>query len=197
MRLTGPLHISCIFGLGMLCVFSAIAQADGAPEGNPSQGSTLQLGAIEVHGVQQVTRTLQAIKVALTRPYSNDPKLANVLVCRLEDAPGSHIKQQLVCGTNRILSLRRNSLQSNFTAATATNTRQGPGGSVGCYDSVCYTAAFEQLNETIASLPGHYLDQTVNGPALRKALNDTPMPAPDTETRDKAPAATTKLNPAL
>lgn len=173
--------------LGLACAAPATAQL--RMDGPADDGTVMHIGQVEVHGQQNITRTLQAIKVALTMPYSNDPKLANVMVCRLEDAPGSHIKEQLVCGTNRTLALRRNSLQANFTAATAENTVNGPHGT-GCYNDSCYTSVFEQLNETIATLPGHYLDQTVNGPALRKALKDTPMPAPD------APAATPSAAPA-
>ena len=188
MRTRHILQVLGIAALGLACTVPAIAQL--RLDGPADDSTVMHIGEIEVHGQQEITRTLQAIKVALTRPYSNDPKLANVMVCRLEDAPGSHVQQQLVCGTNRILSLRRSSLQSNYTAATAQNTVNGPKGT-GCYNDSCYTAVFEQLNETIATLPGHYLDQTVNGPALRKALKDTPMPAADapTATPNAAPAA--------
>ncbi len=178
----------CGLSLALLCGSQAAARM--RMDGPVDNSAVMHIGEVEVHGQKEITRTLQAIKVALTRPYSNDPKLANVMVCRLEDAPGSHIKQQLVCGTNRTLSLRRGSLQSNFTAATAENTVNGLRGT-GCYNDSCYTAAFEQLNETLATLPGHYLDQTVNGPALRKALKDTPMPVPDAPAPalDSAPSA--------
>lgn len=176
--------------LGLSCASSALARMDG-PAASTDEAAVLHLGVVEVQGHENITRTLQAIKVALTRPYSNDPKLANVMVCRLEDEAGSHIRQELVCGTNRTLSLRRASLQSNMAAATAENTRGGPGG-VGCYDSVCYSAVFDQLNETIQGLPGRYLDQTVNGPALHKALQGVPMPTPDQPAPQKAPDAATK-----
>ena len=188
MRTQHVLQVLSFAALGLACAMPATAQL--RMDGPADDGTVMHIGAVEVHGQKEITQTLQAIKVALTRPYSNDPKLANVMVCRLEDAPGSHIKQQLVCGTNRILALRRNSLQSSFSAATAENTVNGPKGT-GCYNDSCYTSVFEQLNETISTLPGHYLDQTVNGPALRKALKDTPMPTPDAPavSPDAAPAA--------
>ena len=184
-------HILQLFAtaaLGLACALPATANM--RMDGPADLGAVMHLGQVEVHGQKEITETLQAIKVALTRPYSNDPKLANVMVCRMEDEAGSHIKQELVCGTNRTLSLRRSSLQSSFTAASAQNTVNGPHG-VGCYNDSCYTEVFTQLNETIATLPGRYLDQSVNGPALRKALSDTPMPAPDAPTAVAAPAAAT------
>ncbi len=185
-------HVLPLLGIATLSLACALpATASMRMDGPADNGAVMHIGQVEVHGQENITRTLQAIKVALTRPLSNDPKLADVMVCRMEDEAGSHIKQELVCGTNRTLSLRRASLQSNYTVATVTNTHTGPGGSVGCYDSTCYTAVFTQLNETIATLPGRYLDQTVNGPALRKALKDTPMPTPDAASTVAAPAAAT------
>lgn len=175
--------------LGLLSALPAMARMDGAPAG-PDQGTVMHIGEVEVHGQEQITRTLQAIKVALTIPYSNDPKFANVLVCRLEDSPESHVRKVLTCGTNRTLALQRGAIQSNYTAATAQNTTMVKG-TVGCFDSVCYSAAFAQLNETLDSLPGHYLHTTVNGPALRNALQSVPMPAPDAPTTVAAPAAVT------
>jgi len=186
MRVSCICSVFLILCLGLTCTSPALARMDGPPS-SADQGTVLHLGEVEVHGEQNVTRTLQAIKVALTRPYSNDPKLANVMVCRLEDSAESHVKKVLFCGTNRTLSLQRGTLQSNMGAALAQNTRSGPAG-VGCYDSVCYTAVFEQLSETLSSLPGNYLHQTVNGPALRSALNNVPMPTPD----QPAPGAATK-----
>lgn len=191
MRISIPLQTLSIIGLGLLCALPAFARMDGGPAGGQDQGATLHLGEVEVHGEQQITRTLQAIKVALTMPYSNDPKLANILVCRLEDSAESHVKKVLICGTNRTLAVQRGIIQSNYTVATAQNTTTSPKGT-GCFDSTCYSAAFAQLNETLDSLPGHYLHTTVNGPALRNALQNVPMPAPDASTAVAAPAAATK-----
>lgn len=185
MRLSHAYSVLLALSFGLCC--AAPATAHLRMEGPTDQSQVMHLGEIEVHGQENITRTLQAIKVALTRPYSNDPKLANVMVCRLEDQAGSHIKQDLVCGTNRILSLRRSSLQSSYTAAAAANAHSGRDG-VGCFDSICYTSVFEQLNQTISTLPGNYLDQAVNGPALRKALQSTPMPAPDAAPAVAVPA---------
>lgn len=176
-----------IIGLGLLCALPALARMDGPADPGP----VMHLGEIEVHGQQQITRTLQAIKVALTMPYSNDPKFANVMVCRLEDSAESHVQKVLFCGTNRTLALQRGILQSNATVAVALNN-DSHGGGVGCNDSQCYTAVFAQLTETLDSLPGHYLHTTVNGPALRNALQNVPMPAPDATTTVAAPAAATK-----
>lgn len=185
------LPVFAAFCLGLLCTLPALARMDGGPAAAPDQGAVLHLGEVEVHGQQQITQTLQAIKVALTMPYSNDPKMANVLVCRLEDSAESHVKKVLFCGTNRTLALQRGILQSNMTVATTQNTTSSPKG-VGCFDSQCYSAAFAQLSETLDSLPGHYLHTTVNGPALRSALQNTPMPAPDAPTAVAAPAAATR-----
>ena len=182
MRSSRLTSLPLILAFGLVCALPAAAQL--RMDGPADDGAVMHLGQVEVHGQKAITKTLQAIKVALTMPYSNDPKLANVMVCRMEDEAGSHIKQELVCGTNRTLALRRGVLQSNLTVALSQNS---PG--TDCASSACYTAVFEQLSETIRSLPGNYLDQTVNGPALRKALNDTPMPTPDAAPAVAPPAA--------
>jgi hypothetical protein len=175
--------------LGLTCASSALARMDGPASSTDQDSTVLHLGEVEVHGELNVTHTLQAIKVALTMPYSNDPKMANVMVCRLEDSPESHVKKVLTCGTNRTLALRRGALQSNFAAAAAQNSAPGTGS---CMGTGCYTAVFTQLQETINSQPGNYLHQTVNGPALRSALSKVPMPTPDQPAAQKAPDAATK-----
>lgn len=185
------LHALGIAILGLACASPAPAQL--RMDGPQDQGPVMHLGEVEVHGQENITRTLQAIKVALTMPYSNDPKLADVMVCRLEDAADSHVKKELTCGTNRTLAQQRGALQSNITTAAAQNTTSGPKGT-GCFDSSCYEQVFAQLSETLATLPGHYLKTSVNGSALRTALQSVPMPTP-AQAPVAAPAAATYGTP--
>src|SRR5512135_2074537 len=114
MRISRSICVLGVIGLSILCALPAMARMDGGPARGQGKEAVLHLGEVDVHGEQQITRTLQAIKVALTMPYSNDPSLANVLVCRLEDSAESHVKKVLFCGTNRTLALQRGAIQSNY-----------------------------------------------------------------------------------
>ena len=175
MRLSHASSVLLALGFGLCCAAPATGhlRMDGATD----QGAVMRLGEVEVHGQVNITRTLQAIKVALTMPYSNDPKLANVMVCRLEDEAGSHVQKELICGTNRTLALQRNAMQSSYTVATAVNADGAM-----CISGRCYTSVFTQFSATLSTLPGRYLHATVNGSALHKALDSVPMPAPDAPT---------------
>jgi len=182
MQLTG------ILGLLLLAAAPAMANMDGGTPSAEDNNMVIYLGNVEVRGQEKITRTLQAIKVALTMPYSNDPKLANVMVCRLEDKAGSHVQQELICGSNRILAGQRAALQSTFTVAAAQNS--GPG-STSCTTGTCYQAVFDALNETMESMPGHYLHTTVNGTAFRGLLQQIPMPKYEMPVPQASPQATT------
>ena len=184
MRSNRSLAACLVFGLGLACASAATARMH--LDGPIDQNQVMHIGEVEVHGQQNITRTLQAIKIALTMPYSNDPKLANVMVCRLEDTADSHVKKELICGTNRTLALQRGLIQANVTAAIAQNSAPGTGS---CMTSGCYSAVFAQLSETLSNLPGNYLHTTVNGSALRTALQNVPMPQPDAPAPVAAPAA--------
>lgn len=184
----GHKHISSaliVLSVGLPYTLPAMARMH--MDGPEDQSQVMHIGEVEVHGQQNITRTLQAIKVALTMPYSNDPKFANVMVCRLEDSAESHVKKELTCGTNRTLAVQRGLTQASYTVATSQNAA-----GTNCVSSTCYTAVFEQLSETLSTLPGHYLKATVNGSALNTALQSVPMPAPDAPTKVAAPAAATK-----
>ena len=186
----------------VLCLPELLA-ANSSPQENTSNhakqndNATMYLGKVEVHGEANIVKTLQAIKVGLEQPYSNDPKLANVVVCRLQDQAGSHIRQWLICGTNRVLSQQRAALHIAMDAAVTAGSST-PGGGVKCESSACYAQVFAVMNETLNSLPGHYLQTGVNGSALHGLLEKMPypaayakstMPAPKSNT---APSATTQ-----
>ena len=115
MRVRPSMYLSAMTIFGMLCAMPAMAHMDGGPAGSEDKNMVMYLGNVAVHGQYKITKTLQAIKVALAMPYSTDPKLADMMVCRLEDKAGSHVQQVLICGTNRLLAQQRASLQSAFT----------------------------------------------------------------------------------
>ena len=171
----------------------AVVTADSSAQDNaPTQAKqndnmTIYLGNIEVHGQNKIIKTLQAIRIGLQMPYSNDPELANVVVCRLQDQAGSHIKQWLICGTNRTLSQRREAMHIAMDAAVTTGSQFG---SI-CTSSACYTAVFAALNETLNSLPGNYMHTTVNGAALHGLLEKIPYPEAYTKSTTLPPAAAT------
>ena len=144
---------TCLMGLiicsALLCALPAMARMDGSPTATQDKNMVMYLGNVEVRGQKNITKTLQAIKVALDMPYSNDPKLADMMVCRLEEKAGSHVQQILICGTNRILSKQRAALQMHMTAAVLINSHGGP-----CVSIECYTSVFDELNASIDEMPG-------------------------------------------
>ncbi len=105
------IHTPPSSGSGALCALPVMARMDGGPAATEDKNMVMYLGNVQVRGQEKITKTLQAIKVALDMPYSNDPKLADMMVCRLEEKAGSHVQQILICGTNHILSKQRAAMQ--------------------------------------------------------------------------------------
>lgn len=185
MKTRNSLQLLLVAGFGILCALPAMARMDGSLTGNQDKNMVIYLGNVQVQGQVKITQTLQAIKVALTMPYSNDPKLADMMVCRLEDKAGSHVQKVLICGTNRLLAKQRAGLQTAFSVAAAQNS-----GGANCVSAGCYQAVFDALNDVIDRTPGHYLKTTVDGSALTHLLQQVSMPAPEETTVEQAPAAT-------
>ena len=139
----------------------------------------IQLGKVKVSGERKVLRALQIIKVALKTPESSDPKLANVVVCRLHDAVGSHATQTLRCGTNRDLAKRRDTYQRITTSWIAN-----------CGFNCGIQAYIDAWNEVLSAQPGNVLTLEVNGPAFRNLLEKVP-PLMSQPQATAPPAATT------
>ena len=75
-----------------------------------THGKDLHLGKIQVTGLKPLVETLQQIKLAVKRPFDNDPAHFDDMVCRLgADEIGSHTSSTLECGTQGWFSMRRNS----------------------------------------------------------------------------------------
>jgi hypothetical protein len=176
----------CTITLAMLL---ALPAAGTAANTDASQATpVIYLGKVKVVGQKQIVATLQAIKVGLEMPYSSDPKMANVVVCRLVDQAGSHIKQWLICGTNRILGQQREAIATAMEVAITAGSSTGST----CASAACYTRVFAVLNETLNSQPGNYLHTLVNGAALRGLLRKIPYPASLAPAATPAPAASTR-----
>lgn len=125
----------------------------------------IQLGKIKVTGEKRVIQVLEAIKLALAQPESSDPKLQNVVVCRITNDIGSHANQVLTCATNRSLATRRRITQLGFlTPIPAGGGEQ---------------ARVNVLNEYLLAMPDAILQEPVNGPAFRKLLATLPPPTKD------------------
>ncbi|MDE2235003.1 MAG: hypothetical protein KGK44_05570 [Gammaproteobacteria bacterium] len=175
--------------MGML---SGPAAADKLVTGD-NNGMVLHLGKIDVQGKHTVIRELQAIKLALQQHFSNDPKLADVVVCTLETQAGSHIMKRLSCATNRSWIRQRDGVQADMTyAQQSTNVKEGlphnrlgSEDTTGCTTSSCYDRMLSPMDETLGLLPGHYLQVTVDGATLQTLLSkiqDPRQPAAKSET---------------
>jgi hypothetical protein len=177
---------------GYCMLFAPSAAAQNIVTGK-NAGKTLQLGKIEVKGEPMVLKVLQMIKQGLMEPYSNDPKLANVVVCRMNLEAGSHISSTLVCATNRVWSEGRDVMHLAGTNAIANET-----GGI-CTTEACENVEtaqiFAPLNDALNSLPGHYLHASVNRPALQSLLQNIPVHVASTPAPFKthAPAAGTRF----
>lgn len=159
------------------CWICPIVAAQAAQNDN----SYIYLGTVKVTGQKQIVATLQAIKVGLKMPYSSDPKLANVVVCRLVDEADSHIKQWLICGTNRVLGTQRDALHLAMDVAVTAGASTG---SANCVSAARYTRVFAALDQVLSSQRGNYLHTLVNGAALHRLLEQIP------NTQAFAPSAT-------
>lgn len=185
----------CALAIGsVFCLSIPPASADDLIT-QQGDDQVLHLGPITVTGTPMVLKMLQMIKIGLDEPLSTDPRMANVVVCRMHDETGSHFTQTLICATNKAWTGVRESTQTGMlnARANATNTAGGDGnaGTTACASSACYGQAFMALNEALSALPGGYLHTSVDGSALRKALKDIPYPTLPGKPVTPAPTATT------
>jgi hypothetical protein len=148
------------------------------PASPADNAMTIHLGNIKVKGEREVIKTLQIIKVALKQPLSSDPKLANAVVCRLHDQVGSHLKQILICGTNKDLATRRRAFQIATDGVVAQC-----GNKCGTQDYV------NAWNEVLTTQPGRILQTTITATVLKTLLAEVPLPAATTTV---APTAATR-----
>lgn len=160
-------------GLVMSALWLPAGHAAGAPVSGPAardQTVAIQLGKVTVRGEKQIIETLQAIKVALNQPNSSDPRLANVVVCRLRSKMGSHVVKLLTCATNNTLNKRR-----SITQLAMDNALASPGDcGIACVAN--------SLNEVLAGQRSHVLRVPVNEGALQALLAKVPLPIPRTAT---------------
>ena len=185
------LLLTILFGLALtMTALPGHTQDNAQTQADQNNNVVMYLGKVEVHGQQKIFKTLQAIKVALREPYSTDPKLANVMVCRLQDEAGSHIMQLLICGTNRNLSRNRGKLQTAMMFVAAQNTSSNQDNSMGACRVSCTSEASEILQETVSSQPGQYLHASVNGSELQSLLHRIPLPAAQQVSTSAPPAVT-------
>lgn len=186
--------LTMLSGLLLASIATGFAQNNTQSQVAHNDNMVMYLGKIEVRGKENIIKTLQAIKIGLRQPYSTDPKLADVMVCRLQDESGSHLKQWLICGTNRNLAVNRETLHTQMiSTASSTDQPTDPGdpGSLTCISGSCYEAEFSVLNEALDDQPGHYLRTLVNGPAFSSLLHKIPYPSAQ-QTATTAPTAGTQ-----
>ena len=193
MKTAIPQFSLCALILGSaLCICAPVGSADNLIAGQ-GQNQVLNLGPITVTGEPMVLKVLQMIKIGLDEPLSTDPRMANVVVCRMHDETGSHFTQTLICATNKAWYGIRNAAQRNMLNARANATNTGPSGGAGttsCESAACYSVVFDALNEALSGLPGGYLHTSVDGSALRKALDHIPYPTLPGKSATAASAAT-------
>ncbi|HEY1772531.1 MAG TPA: hypothetical protein VGH91_04995 [Gammaproteobacteria bacterium] len=157
------------FAFAMVLVLSA--PAAWAYMADPAAGSdaeTMYLGKIEVKGQKNIVRTLQAIKIALSRPISVDPADAQAIVCRIEK-PLGEVSEYLECATNEDYTKQRDaihrSMESTFGSPLQCTGR--------CSED-------NWLQHLVAKQADSRIHMRVDGPAFRKLIRGIPVPADTT-----------------
>lgn len=186
--------------LRVLCLAASLPLLLPAHAGGASQGAAaaaqsdknmvIYLGNVKVTGEKKIVEALQAIKIGLQLPYSSDPRMANVVVCRLVPVAGSHIKKWLICGTNRKLAAQRDAMHLAMSMAISENVNS----LTQCISNRCYNAVFSAIKSVLGGQRGEILHQQVNGTAVENLLRNIPYPAwwsTSASTPTTAPAATT------
>ncbi|MDE2234917.1 MAG: hypothetical protein KGL13_02740 [Gammaproteobacteria bacterium] len=144
---------------------AAFAQSDTASQASANDQPVIKLGKIRAKGEKQIIKLLQTIKVALQQPYSSEPKLANVVVCRITNDIGNHAVKPLSCATNRTHAIRQNLYQIGMLTPIPASKDDGE-------------VRAGVLSDYLMMLPSNKLQAPVNGPALRALLKKIPDPSP-------------------
>jgi len=175
-----------VVSLLTLALLPALAWADdalmsGKFDQNSDDQATIYLGSIAVGGQREIYEAMQDIKLALDQPLSTDPKLADVVVCRITDDIGTHAKQLLICGTNKVLNQNKEVLQTvmstSLADADAPSGGDHPkGSSTACVTDSCYHDSLSILNQSLNNTRRHYMKQQVNGASLHALLAKIPYP---------------------
>ena len=76
-----------------------------------AQPVTMELGKVNVKAIRELVKTMQQVKVALKRPFDNNPKHVDEMVCRLHPVSFRHNQQVLECGSQGWFSSRRDITQ--------------------------------------------------------------------------------------
>ena len=75
-----------------------------------SRAAAVNLNNVQVKGIKELVRTLQIVKIALKRPYDNNPKHVDDMVCELKTG----LRPSLDCGTQGWYRMRRTKWQLAF-----------------------------------------------------------------------------------
>jgi hypothetical protein len=184
MRISKATFLAAWVAAGLISL-PAHANFDGTA---PGSEPVLELGKVEVSGQRQVVKALQAIKVALKRPESSDPKLRDVVVCRIDNDIGTHHEEQLVCATNATLGARREATQNSILMAC-----EGVSGT-----SCSAQQAFgdrSPLGNAIDANADHVLRMPVNGAALKSLLSKIPDAVTEGAASDSSATAPATASP--
>ena len=79
---------------------------------------TMELGKVNVKAMRELVKTMQQVKVALKRPYDNNPKHVDDMVCLLHPVSFRHNQEVLECGNQGWFSSRRDITQRALAGAS-------------------------------------------------------------------------------
>ena len=177
------------YGLAALVILSWLVTntAWGHFADDQSPATTMHLGTVDVKGQQDILHTLQAIKIALKRPFSTSSLDEDLIVCRINKDIGA-AKEYLECATNREYSQRREATQLQImTTSPQAQTDPRAGDSEAANPAMIRAGIEIAFQNVIALQPEHRLNVPVNASQLQELLAHIPMPV----TATAAPTAST------
>jgi hypothetical protein len=141
-----------------------------------SPATSMYLGKIPVYGQENIMRTLQALKIALQRPFSTNAADADQVVCRINKAMGED-QYYLECATNREYSQQRAATQLQRLVTDPQSQTDPRPGDKGALSPAMVEAGRENALENIIALqPGSRLHIPVNAAKLLELLENVPTP---------------------
>lgn len=90
---------------------AAPAAGTHAPAQPGAKPASIELGKVNVTAMRRMIETLEQVKVALKRPFDDDPKHVDHMVCRLHLAAFVNTEAELECGNQGWFSSRRDLTQ--------------------------------------------------------------------------------------
>lgn len=101
--------------LALALVLSGTARADASTTA-PAATGKLELGGIDVKGIRATVELLEDMKLAIKRPFDNDPAHYDDMVCLIKENDGFRAQGAVLeCGTQGWFNMQRTVSERDMT----------------------------------------------------------------------------------